>query len=64
MSTAPNFHTLATESLKENFPSSNHIKEYVLIPADDMLHITVDNIPKGKRLDEVIDILNLYPPKE
>ncbi|MDE6663779.1 MAG: hypothetical protein K2K46_10620 [Lachnospiraceae bacterium] len=54
----------ATESLMENYPSSNHIKEYVLIPADVMLDIAVDNIPKRKHLGEVVDIIDFYPPKE
>lgn len=54
----------AFESLKENFSASNKPKEYVLIPADDMIEIASDNIPKRKSLNEFINILNLYPPKE
>lgn len=53
----------ATKSLMKNYPSSNHIKEYVLIPIDDMLDIAVDNIPKRKNLAELLDTMGLYPPK-
>lgn len=52
----------AIASLKENYPSSERLKEYVLIPADDMLDIADDNISKRKSLSEVIDILDIYPP--
>lgn len=54
----------AFESLKGNFSDSEHPKEYVLIPADDMIEIATDNIAKRKSLSEVIDILNLHPPKK
>lgn len=36
----------------------------MLIPADDMMEIATDNVAKRKSLGEVIDILNLYPPKK
>lgn len=49
----------AFESLKENFSNSSVPKEYVLIPADDMIEIASDNISKRKSLSEVINILNL-----
>lgn len=49
----------AFESLKENFSDSSVPKEYVLIPADDMIEIASDNISKRKSLSEVINILNL-----
>ena len=51
-------------TLKESFSDSEHPKEYVLIPADDMMEIATDNVAKRKNLSEVIDILNLYPPKK
>ena len=54
----------AFESLKENFSNSSIPKEYVLIPADDMIEIASDNISKRKSLSEVVDILNMYSPKE
>ncbi len=54
----------ALESLKENFSDSSNSKEYVLIPADDMVEIATDNVSKRKSLTEVVDILNFYPPKE
>ena len=54
----------AFESLKENFSNSSIPKEYVLIPADDMIEIAADNISKRKSLSEVVDILNMYSPKE
>lgn len=54
----------AFESHKENFSDSQQPKEYVLIPADDMIEIATDNIEKRKSLAEVVDILNLYAPKE
>lgn len=54
----------AFESLKRNFSKSEQPKEYVLIPADDMTKIASDNVSKRKCLSEVIDILNLYSPKE
>lgn len=54
----------AFESLKDTFSNSPQPKEYVLIPADDMLEIAQDNIPKRESLSEVIDILKIYPPKE
>ena len=54
----------ALNSLKENYQPSKTLKEYVLIPADDMLEIAQDNIPKRESLSEVIDILKIYPPKE
>lgn len=54
----------AFESLKENFSTSSNPKEYVLIPADDMIEIASDNIPKRKSLSEVVNILNIYAPKE
>ena len=53
----------ALESLKENFSDSTNSKEYVLIPADDMLEIAQDNIPKRKSLNELSKTLNFYPPK-
>lgn len=54
----------AFESLKGNYSDSEQPKEYVLIPADDMMEIATDNVAKRKSLGEVIDILNLYPPKK
>lgn len=54
----------AFESLKDNFSDSEHPKEYVLIPADDVIEIATDNIAKRKNLSEVIDILNLHAPKK
>lgn len=54
----------AFESLKGNFSDSEHPKEYVLIPADDMLKIATDNVARRKSLSEVVDILNLYTPKK
>lgn len=54
----------AFESLKGNFSDSEKSKEYVLIPADDMLEIATDNVKKRKSLNEVVDILNLCPPKK
>lgn len=54
----------AFESLKENFSNSSKPKEYVLIPADDMIEIASDNLSKRKSLSEVIDILNMDSPKE
>lgn len=54
----------AFESLKENFPNASKPKEYVLIPADDMIEIATDNISKRKSLSEVVDILNMYSPIE
>ncbi len=38
------------------------IKEYVLIPVDDMIEIANDNIPKRKNLAEVVKVLDLYAP--
>lgn len=54
----------AFESLKENFSNASKPKEYVLIPADDMIEIATDNISKRKSLSEVVDILNMYSPIE
>lgn len=54
----------AFESLKDNYSETQHPKEYVLIPADDMEQIATDNIAKRKNLNEVANILNFYPPKE
>ena len=54
----------AFESLKGNFSDSEHPKEYVLIPADDMMEIASDNVTRRKNLNEVINILNLHPPKK
>lgn len=54
----------ALEALKENFSTSNKPKEFVLIPADDMTEIADDNIARRKSLNEVVDILNLYTPRE
>lgn len=54
----------AFESLKGNFSDSEQPKEYVLIPADDMLEIASDNVARRKNLSEVINILNLHPPKK
>lgn len=54
----------ALDSLKENYQPAKTSKEYVLIPAVDMLEIAQDNISKRKCLSEVIDILNLYSPNE
>lgn len=54
----------AFESLKENFSNSSKPKEYVLIPADDIIEIASYNISKRKSLSEVVDILNMYSPKE
>ena len=54
----------AFESLKGNFSDSEHPKEYVLIPADDMMEIATDNVARRKNLSEVIDILKLSPPKK
>ena len=42
----------AFESLKGNFSDSEQPKEYVLIPADDMLEIATDNVAKRKSLSE------------
>lgn len=53
----------AFESLKENFSTSNSSKEYVLLPVDDMIEIMSDNVSKRKELCNVLDILNLSPPK-
>lgn len=55
---------IAFESLKGNFSDSEQPKEYVLIPADDMLEIATDNVESRKSLSEVVDILNLYSPKK
>ena len=46
----------AFESLKETFSDSEHPKEYVLIPADDIIEIAKDNNAKRKSLGEVVDI--------
>ena len=54
----------ALDSLKENYQPSKTSKEYVLIPAADILKIAQGNRSKRKRLSEVIDILSLHPPKE
>ena len=54
----------AFESIKGNFPDSVRSKEYVLIPADDMLEIATDNVERRKNLSDIVDILNLYPPKK
>lgn len=54
----------AFESLKENFSDSDNSKEFVLLPKDVMLKIIQDNIPKRQELGEIIDLLNLSPPKE
>ena len=54
----------AFESLKENLKSSNSSKEYVLLPADDMIEIASANISKRKNLNDVLDILNLPLPKQ
>jgi transcriptional regulator with XRE-family HTH domain len=54
----------ALKSHKENFSDSSKLKEYVLIPLDNMLEIATDNVRKRKNLTEVLDILSLYPPKE
>lgn len=54
----------ALEALKENFSTSNKPKKFVLIPADDMIEIADDNISRPKSLNEVVDILNLYAPRE
>lgn len=54
----------AIESLKENFSGSSTPKEYVLIPADDMIEIANGNIPRRKNLAEVVKILDLYAPTE
>ena len=54
----------AFESLKENFSASNSSKEYVLLPADDMIEIASANISKRKNLNDVLDILNLPLPKQ
>lgn len=54
----------AFESLKENFSASNSSKEYVLLPADDMIEIASTNISKRKNLNDVLDILNLPLPKQ
>lgn len=54
----------ALTSLKNNFSASNHPREYVLIPADDMMEIASDNVAKRKSLSEVVDILNFYPLKK
>lgn len=54
----------AFESLKGNFSDSERPKEYVLIPADDMMEIATENVARRKSLNEVIKILNLDTPKE
>lgn len=56
--------TKAIENLKEHFDSTPEYQEYVLIPADDVIEIANDNIPKRKNLAEVIKILDLYAPTE
>lgn len=53
----------AFESVKENFSDSNNSKEFVLIPADDVLEIATNNVARRKQLNEVIDIFHLSPPK-
>lgn len=54
----------AFDSLKKSFPSEEQPKEYVLIPADDMIEIATANVEARKHLSEVVDILNLYSPKK
>ena len=56
--------TKAFESLKGHFSSSKKPKEYVLIPADDMIDIAIDNVARRKNLSEVVNILNFYEPKK
>jgi DNA-binding Xre family transcriptional regulator len=51
--------TEALNALKNNFPDIQQPQEYVLIPADDMIEITSNNISRQKNLSEVIDIINL-----
>ena len=51
--------TEAFNALKNNFPDIQQPQEYVLIPADDMIEITSNNISRRKKLSEVIDIINL-----
>lgn len=53
----------AFESLKGTFSDSEHPKEYVLIPADDIIEIAKDNNAKRKSLGEVVDILSINAPK-
>lgn len=43
----------ACESLKEKYPTKSSTKEYVLIPADDMLEIAQNNVSQRKSLNEV-----------
>ncbi len=54
----------AFESLKESFSDNGNPKEYVLIPADDMIENASNNVSRRKHRSEVIDILNLHTPKE
>lgn len=52
----------ARTSLKEDYSSSERLKEYVLIPCDKALEIAGENISARKNLAEVIDLLDIYPP--
>lgn len=49
--------------LKTNPPPAINLKEYVLIPADDVIEIAQNNISRRKSLAEVKDILHIYPQK-
>ena len=54
----------AAESYKEKFPNSISLKEYVLIPEDDMIEIVTDNVERKKNLAEVINLLELNARSE
>lgn len=53
----------ALDSLKEKHPMKSSLKEYVLIPATDVLEIAQENDNRRKNLNEVINILELYQEK-
>ena len=54
----------AFESLKGNFSATKKAKEYVLIPADDMIELANDNVARRKSLSEVVRILDFYGLKK
>lgn len=51
------------KALKENSTTISIPKEYVLIPADDMLEIAKNNINERKNLNEVMNILEYFSPE-
>lgn len=53
----------AFELLKEKHPTESSPKDFVLIPADDMIEIAQANISRRKSLNEVVNILNFHEEK-